>query len=323
MAECASATTPLQAHAVMIHPEQLASLQTCIQQLCQSNERLLAREDESVKHHRLLSDLVKRTTECDGSSYRPLKTWFQEVEYTFNYSSSNSDLATKTAKGELRKEIETYLTNHASQNPGQTRFEIPWKDLKQHLYNSFIPLDEQEDLRNKVNKLRQSTSETLACYNRRFRSAAEEAYPRQLRNDDQQCILLKAYLSSINNSQIRRQVVYDNPTNLEEAMFRAIQLEQCEKKLDLLNSQPSRVEEPMEVAAVAAPLGESQIAKLIDEKLAAFSSLSVNDRHSKYQSSPSHPSNSCQNHPKKESTYHKPISLDTRWSPCMLRMWKT
>ena len=76
MAERASATTPLQAHPVMIHPEQLASLQTCIQQLCQSNERLLAREDESVKHHRLLSDLVKRTTECDGSSYRPLKTWF-------------------------------------------------------------------------------------------------------------------------------------------------------------------------------------------------------------------------------------------------------
>ena len=280
MAERASATTPIQAHPVMIHPEQLASLQTCMQQIIESNDRILTRDSYSVKHHRLLTDLVKRTTECDGSSYRPLKTWFQEVEYTHNYSTSNTDLievATKTAKGELRKEIETYLTNHASQHPGRPRFETPWTELKQHLYSTFIPFDEQEDLRNKVNKLHQSTSETLAVYNRRFRSASEEAYPVHVRNDDQQHALLKAYMSSISNSQIHRQVVYDNPENLEAAMFRASQLEQWEKKLEMLNP-PSRKEEPMEVAAITAPLVEAQIAKLIDEKLAAFSVSSIQEK---------------------------------------------
>ena len=71
MAERASATRPIQAHPVMIHTEQLASLQTCMQQIIESNDRILTQDSDSVKHHRLFTDLVKRTAECDGSSYRP------------------------------------------------------------------------------------------------------------------------------------------------------------------------------------------------------------------------------------------------------------
>jgi hypothetical protein len=266
--------TPIQAQPIVIHPDQMAILQECMLQMAATNERIL--ENAAGKREKLVTDIVRRTTDCDGSSYRPLKNWFQEVEYTLNYSNNNSDLlevAVKTARGELRKEIETFLTEYSAANIDLPRFQTPWKDLKQHLFATFIPLDEQDELREKVNKLTQAPSESIAAFNRRFKTIADEAYPAPLRNADQQQILLKAYLRSLSNIQIKRPIVHSEPQTLEAAMFKAVQTEQFEKKLTTL--EPTV--EPMDISAVQNTLVESDISKMIDEKLAAMSISAIHN----------------------------------------------
>ena len=262
---------PLQAHPMMLHPDQMAALQNCMQQIADTNRQILANaEGRRVK---AVTDFVKRTDDCDGTTYRSLKQWFIEVEYTQNYSNSNADLlevAVKTAKGELRREIETFLTQYASEHD-IPRFETPWATLKTHLYATFIPLDEQDELREKLQTLKQGPSETVAVYNRRFKSIAEEAYPVALRNVDQQQILLKAYLKSLTDMNIRRPVVHSEPKSIEAAMFKAVQTEQFEKKLNSLGS----TEEPMDISAVSLPTGEDKIERLIEKKLATMSISAV------------------------------------------------
>ena len=88
----------------------------------------------------MVTDIVRRTTECDGTSYRPLKNWFQEVEYTLNYTNKNVDLL-EVVRGELRKEIETFLTEYSVAHDNIPRFDTLWKNLKTQLFATFIPLD--------------------------------------------------------------------------------------------------------------------------------------------------------------------------------------
>ena len=274
---------------IVLEQNQLAALQAGMQRICDTNSQLIAVGQQTANRVRTVTDLVKRTTECDGSSYQHLKTWFQEIEYTSHYSQHNEDrieVAVKTAKGELRREIESFLTQWATaaatqENPEVPRFSTPWDDLKQHLYTAFIPLDEEESLKEKVRKIRQSPSESVALYNRRFKSTAEEAYPVALRNRDQQTILLTAYLSSLNSIEIKRPVVHSNPTTIEQAMFKAVQVELAEKRLTNMLSHTS-TEEPMDISAVLTKpkteLDEQKITEIIDQRLAALSVASVTDR---------------------------------------------
>ena len=265
---------PIQAQPIVIHPDQMAVLQECMLQIASTNERIL--ENAEGRRAKVVTDIVHRTTECDGTSYRPLKNWFQEVEYTLNYTNKNADLlevVVKTARGELRKEIETFLTEYSVAHDNIPRFDTPWQNLKNHLFATFIPLDEQDELREKLNKLTQAPSESIAVFNRRFKIIADEAYPTPLRNLDQQQILLKAYLRSLSDVQIKRPIVHSEPQTLEAAMFKAVQTEQFEKRLNAL--EPTV--EPMDISAVQKTQVELDISKMIDEKLAAMSISAINN----------------------------------------------
>ena len=135
---------PIQAQPIVIHPDQMAVLQECMLQIALTNERIL--ENAAGRHAQVVTHKVLHTTECDGTSYRPLKNWFQEVEYTLNYTNKNADLlevVIKTARGELRKEIETFLTEYSVAHDIIHKFDTLWQNLKTHLFAALIPLDEQ------------------------------------------------------------------------------------------------------------------------------------------------------------------------------------
>ena len=112
------APEPVQAvQPVMIHPEQIQQLQQSIHVARKTREEL--------------KSLIRQTTDCDGSSYRPLKQWFEDIDISSNYSQSNSfilEVATKTSKGELRREIENYLNIYAEENEVD-RFSIVFQPL--------------------------------------------------------------------------------------------------------------------------------------------------------------------------------------------------
>ena len=133
--------------------------------------------------------------------------------------------------------------------------------------------DEQDELQEKLNKLTQAPSESTAAFNRRFKIIADEAYPTPLRNLDQQQIILKAYLKSLSYVQIKRPIVHSEPLTLEAAMFKAVQTEQFEKRLNAL--EPTI--EPMDISAVQKTQAELDISKMIDEKIAAMSISAINN----------------------------------------------
>ena len=310
---------PLQQHftPIVLEQGQLEALQASMQRICDTNNQLITAGQQTANRVRTVTDLVKRTTECDGSSYQSLKTWFQEIEYTSHYSQYNEDrieVAVKTAKGELRREIESFLTQWSTAaatqaNPNVPRFSTPWEELKQHLYTTFIPLDEEASLREKVRKIRQSPSESVALFNRRFKGIVEEAYPVALRNRDQQTILLTAYLTSLNSMEIRRPVVHANPTTIDEAMFKAVQVELAEKRLNNMTPQLS-TEEPMDISAISTksqtPLTEQKITEIIDERLAALSIASISDKNKPYSYSNRQKGQTHKNH-----RYTNPLA----WTP--------
>ena len=260
------APKPVQAvQPVMIHPEQIQQLQ---QSIHGSGEDPVTRKTREE-----LKSLIRQTTDCDGSSYRPLKQWFEDIDISSNYSQSNSfilEVATKTSKGELRREIENYLNIYAEENEVD-RFSTPWTNLRS-LYATFIPLTEADDLKDSLHKLKQSPGEVIAAYNRRFKLTADDAYPRNFRNEDQQRILLKCYISSLTSLEIRRPLVHSAPKTIDQAMFKALEIESFEKRL---TSMGPHLEEPMDISAIRhdqyQPDITTVIYKAIDERFATLS----------------------------------------------------
>ena len=120
------------------------------------------------------------------------------------------------------------------------RFSTPWTNLRSHLYATFIALTEADDLKDSLHKLKQSPGEVIAAYNRRFKLTADDAYPRNFRNEDQQRILLKCYISSLTSLEIHRPLVHSVPKTIDQAMFKALEIESFEKRLtDRKQHKPS------------------------------------------------------------------------------------
>ena len=281
----------IQAQPVMIHPEQMAMLQNCMQ-------AQLGRYSTNERRHKV-EDLVKRTHICDGSNYRALKRWLRELDYVQNYTTDETvriDVALQTADGELRDELEQFLTTYAASAAPHPipRNQTPWNDLKDHISKTFMPPNEVEELKEKLLKMKQGPGETIATFNRRFKAAAEEAYPTAQRNQDQQQTLMKAYLAALLDLQVRRPVVHSAPQTLAEAMLKATEVALAEKRLEAMDSPAPRAEEPMDISAVQPTptlLNETDINQLIDQKLAALSISAISHapliKHSKFQ--PKHP----------------------------------
>ena len=60
-----------------------------------------------------------------------------------------------------------------------------------NVVTNFLNVDEAAALRDSLEQMRQSTYETDASFNRRFRNLAHTAFPAPVRNDDQWCGLMR------------------------------------------------------------------------------------------------------------------------------------
>ena len=124
---------------------------------------------------------IKRVSPCTGSTPQSVREWIQEINLTIHYSDQTVYIASQTARDALRRELEFYL------NAQPDRDNVPWAQLKTHLSQAFLSPHEEDRLRHEVEKVKQGAFDTSAAYGRRFREAADLAYPEPLggRNDDQ------------------------------------------------------------------------------------------------------------------------------------------
>ena len=229
--------------------------------------RILAQQRALVKEQ------TKRVTVCDGSSPTAVREWFAEVELSIplvqHIAGAVIKVASGSVTGSLRKELERYLGLQPERDNTQ------WRQLRDHLRLSFLTANEDDQLRNEVEQLKQSAYETVESFNRRFREAADAAYP-QPRNIDQNRVLIKAYARGLKDSSIVRRLMENPAEELPEAMQRISNYACAQDAYERLG----RVEEAMEVSVVQEVARNSQnvsekLIKSIDDISKRFERMST------------------------------------------------
>ena len=164
-----------------------------------------------------LRGLCKVIRQCDGSVNAEVREWMEEVEMTIPHTSNIENgtvkICERTVTGSLKKEIERFLQQQ------EDRSRITWTTLRDHIKKSFLSANENERLKSELEKLQQSSYEGLGVYNRKFREAANKAYPSNPRSDDAERIIVRAYARGLYSSDLRKKlIVEERPNKLEAAI---------------------------------------------------------------------------------------------------------
>lgn len=92
------------------------------------------------------------------------------------------------------------------------RAAVPWAQLRRHIVHSFLCVDEQGAFRDELDRVKQSPYELEASYSRRFRDAADSAFPVADRNVDQSRILVSTYARGLKSTQMAIKLIEEgNP----------------------------------------------------------------------------------------------------------------
>ena len=192
---------------------------------------------------------AKRIKQCDASSTQRLREWFRDIAMTIPYSAKTVYIATLTAEGPLRREIEKAL------NAAQDRENVTWVQLKAHLTAAFMSAHEEEKLRDDLETIVRQPYETTAHYGRRFSEAADLAYPAAQRNIDQQRVMLRRYMKGLNDEKMVLRLIQEkSPNDYLEAITAVAQFEsdayQVYRTINGVAPPETRTVEPMDISAI-------------------------------------------------------------------------
>lgn len=110
------------------------------------------------------------------------------------------DLLGATTSGSFHMEIEAFLARQ------QDQLQTPWVAMRDHLLAASVSTDHQEYQRGLLAKVQQQSGETLLTFHRRFREAANEAYPGN-RSVDQNWDLVGLYGETLLKASDARKLV--------------------------------------------------------------------------------------------------------------------
>jgi hypothetical protein len=169
-----------------------------------------------INHNRTRDDqivkgLTKRITTCDGTVSAFVRDWLDTIEVSLpaaaNIPQAAITMAAATVSGPLLREVERFLSTQPN------RFTTPWNLLREHIRATFLSADEQERLRQEMENLRMSAYDDIVTYNRKFREAAEKAFPLP-RNPDVDRIILHCYEKNLYSKQLVQKLVVENNPQL-------------------------------------------------------------------------------------------------------------
>ena len=211
-------------------------------------ERQLDSERAATRH--LVDKLVKQTSLCDGSEAVSTRTWLQEIALAANRAPDTQliEIVTSTISGSLRNEVERFIQAYVTREH-VVRSAVPWAQLRAHIVQSFLCVDEQGALRDELEKIKQSPFELDTAFGRRFREMADRAFPVADRNADQMRILIRSYARGLASTEMAIKLIQDgNPENLEAALVWVARYSEHKDAVSRLGLNV-RVEEPMEVGS--------------------------------------------------------------------------
>jgi hypothetical protein len=202
---------------------------------------------------------ARRVPPCDGSDAAAVRAWLREVDLTLPYTDRTIYIASQSATGPLRRELEHFMSSQPDRN------NVSWDSLAKHLASAFLSPHEEDRLRHEVSKIKRGAYETTASFGRRFREAADLAYPpktittsqgvtSRVRNPDQDRILLEAYMRGLSDAALVKRLIEEaHPTTFDAAMFQVTQYEADRYRLNMAMERgllSDRHEELMEIGAV-------------------------------------------------------------------------
>jgi len=198
-------------------------------------------------------DMVRQTATCSGSPNAAVRQWMTDIQIAFDQLGQRPtiDVVTRTVAGPLRREVQHFLRRQA-QDQAIDRLDVPWQQLRQHVIAQFLSADEEASLRDRIERdVLQAKMEPENQFSRRFREAAEDAYPEANRNADQHRLLVRAYARGLHQEKLARKLMEDhNPATLPQAIGIIADLCARTDAYERLNRPHTRHEEPMDVSSV-------------------------------------------------------------------------
>ena len=191
--------------------QDLANISAQQIELQREHNKSLAKSAKQKHLHNLLSQI----TNSDGLVVPELLSFCDTIDLAIKSSDYKLDndhylwLAKGASKGELHREIVEFLSSNES---------VAWSDVKIHIIQAFVGPNATDIFREQLDTFRQSPTETIPAFNRRFKSLANRAYPDKPSDIDR--IVLKCYVKAIRDPNIITRLYngLNNPNNFEEAM---------------------------------------------------------------------------------------------------------
>ena len=215
-------------------------------------EMVNGRQENREAAHRLaedrrINDVIASMTVCDGSEIGDTREWILHMGMAADQLAGPLVIrvARQTTKGGLRIDLERFLQEEAVANHNGQQDQIPWVSIRDHVRAAFLCLNEMMSLQTALGKMRRSAMETEVSFSRRYREAADHAYPMANRNPDQQRKMIEGYVQGLTNpAMIRNLVRLHRPATINEAMNGIAELAEQQEELQNLGIG----EEPMDVS---------------------------------------------------------------------------
>ena len=164
--------------------------------------------DGEVTHRDGIRDLIKQTSQCDGSATISVRLWLKEIGLAFDQVGQPNiiQVVTNTITGNLRFEVARFLSEYTAGN-NATRDAVPWGLLREHLSTQFLNTDETQSLRDELDRINQSPYDSIPQISRKFRELADSAYPTRTRNNDQELTLVRAFARGLTSNVLARKLI--------------------------------------------------------------------------------------------------------------------
>ena len=208
----------------------------------QAADRSKQQDDLDGKVRAFAADESQHIPCCDGGSVKAVREWIRAI----NDASRNAPepinvymlkLIRRTCRGDLYEEIER--VRHAS--VGRV---VSWDHIVDHVLNTFLGPDEQLTLRADLKKMAQGDREDIPAFNRRFRKAADVAYP--ARSRDEEASVTTLYLAALRAGRIQDRL-FEREPRLEVLADALMAAEGEWSRTNYRNRALQRSDEPMEV----------------------------------------------------------------------------
>ena len=170
-----------------------------------------------VQWRKTVSDYTRNLTPCDGSNKGDLRNLLDIFDALIDWTGLPDNICLTTlgflTRDVLRESILAYIRAHPAGN---------WLDVKAYIQDTFLEENELEFQRSQLERIQQSTFETVRDYSQKYVKALARSYTAvQLQDPIHLERVVKGYVRGLNSGDVREKVYDSQPQTLPEAMDRA------------------------------------------------------------------------------------------------------